>query len=113
MAWCHAAPRSTLPRLDRIEEFRIDDTVRIGSIVCFVIAAPYRRQGIARQLLDAACAGFRSQGLTVAEAYPPKRAASDARAFHGPLEMYLAAGFSPYREGERYVIVRKPLGTAA
>jgi GNAT superfamily N-acetyltransferase len=108
VGWCHAAPRSTLPGLDRIEEFRVEDAEGVGSIVCFVIAAPYRGQGIARQLLDAACAGFRSRGLTVAEAYPLKRVASDALAFHGPLEMYLAAGFSPYRETTRYVIVRKP-----
>jgi hypothetical protein len=27
--------------------------------------------------------------------------------------MYLAAGFSPYRESERHVVVRKPLPGAA
>ncbi len=110
VGWCHAAPRSTLAGLDSQEELRIDDAERVGSIVCFVIPAPYRHQGIATRLLDAACERLRAQGLAVAEAYPLKDPPSDARAFRGPLAMYLAAGFSPYREGQRQMMVRKPLG---
>lgn len=40
-------------------------------------------------------------------AYPPKRAVSDARAFRGTVEMYRAAGFEPYRERQRSVILRR------
>jgi GNAT superfamily N-acetyltransferase len=109
VAWCHAAPRSALPGLDRVEEFRTADADRVGAIACFVVAAPYRRQGLARQLLEAACDGFRTDGLAVAEAYPLREAASDARAYHGPLDLYLAAGFHPYRESARFVVVRRDL----
>ncbi|MBI3997660.1 MAG: GNAT family N-acetyltransferase [Armatimonadetes bacterium] len=109
VGWCHAATRVMLPGLNRYEEFRTEDPERVGAIVCFVIAAPYRRQGVARRLLDAACEGFRREGLAVAEAYPLKEGASDARAYHGPLAMYLAAGFNPYREGKRFVVVRKSM----
>ena len=109
VGWCHAAPRATVPGLDRSERFRVDDVDQIGSIVCFVIAPPYRRQGIASRLLGAACDRFRELGLAVAEAYPPKETGSDAHAYHGPLSMYLAAGFTPYREADGYVIVRRPL----
>ena len=107
--WCHATPRGELPQFERFEQFRVGDSERVGSIVCFVIAPPYRRHGIARRLLDAACDGFRRRGLAFAEAYPAKNPDSDARAYHGPLRMYLAAGFAPLRETEDYVIVRKPL----
>jgi len=109
IGWCHAAPRTSLAGLMADKEFHVDDPEGIGSIYCFVIAAPYRRQGIAARLLDAACQGFRHQGLTVAEAYPPREVKSDAGGYHGTLQMYLAAGFRPYRESERQIIVRKSL----
>jgi len=110
VAWCHAAPRTTLPGIVNDPEFSIDDDASlVGSIVCFVVAAAYRRQGLASRLLDAACDGLRRQGLAVAEAYPPKGDASDARAFRGPLDLYLGAGFERHRESERSIIVRKAL----
>jgi GNAT superfamily N-acetyltransferase len=109
VAWCHAAPRSDLPGLGRLDEFRTTDGDRVGAIACFVVSAPYRRQGLARRLLEAACDGFRADGLTIAEAYPPKDATSDARAFRGPLDMYLSAGFRAYHEGKQFIVVRKTL----
>ena len=109
VGWCHAAPRDTLPGLAGLLAGGDHTDECIGSIVCFNIAAPYRRQGIATRLLAAACEGLRSRGLTVAEAYPPKEARSEARTFHGPLAMYLAAGFAPVREANGYVTVRKRL----
>ncbi len=110
VGWCHAAPRTALAGITAREEFRIDDDpARVGSIACFVIPAPYRRQGIATRLLEAAIEGFRHQGLAIAEAYPPKHATSDALAFRGTLEMYRAAGFALYREREQSVIVRNSL----
>ena len=112
--WCHAAPRPTLPPLGMAPEMwgNAGDAASVGSIVCFTIAAPYRRQGLATTLLDAACDGFRAQGIAVAEAYPVKRlqgAAPDAFVYHGPLSMYLAAGFERHAETERFQIVRKAL----
>ena len=110
IAWCNAAPRMSLPRIMADDQLQIDDDPScVGSIVCFVVSAPYRRQGIARRLLEAACDGLRGQGLSIVEAYPPRQSTSDARAYHGPLEMYLAAGFKPLRETEHHVIVRKLL----
>ena len=110
VAWCNVAPRVSLPRIMASDEFHIDDDPsKVGSIVCFAVAAPYRRQGIAAQLLNAACDTLREQGLAIAEAYPAKESMSDARAYHGPLDMYLAAGFTPLRETGHYVIVRKLL----
>jgi GNAT superfamily N-acetyltransferase len=110
IGWCHSAARVSLPMLRTREQFRIDDDpTSIGSIFCFVIAPPYRRQGVASRLLNAACDGLRTQGLTIAEAYPHRGAGSDAVAYHGPLQMYLDAGFTVYRENERNTVVRKAL----
>jgi GNAT superfamily N-acetyltransferase len=113
VGWCHAAPRGALAGLDATPEAGPEDGERVGAIVCFVIAAPYRRQGIATRLLDAACDGLRAEGMTVAEAYPARQPDTDARAYHGPLAMYLAAGFTAHHEGEQTIAVRKSLTDAS
>ena len=110
VGWCHAAPRSTLPGLDRIPDFRCDgDPATVGAIVCFNIAAPYRGQGLASKLLDAACVGLRDQAFAIAEAYPALVERSDARDYHGRLQMYLRSGFAVHRESERFAVVRRAL----
>jgi len=109
VGWCKAERRAAIPKLNLFKGLQVDDAERVGSIVCFVIAKPYRGRGIARRLLDAACDVFARQGLAFAEAYPYKHAVSEADNYPGPLKMYLDAGFSVFREVEKRVIVRKPL----
>ena len=111
VGWCKVAPRLALPRLSHYKALQVDDADQVGSIVCFVIVKPYRGRGIARGLLDAACVLLARRGLAFAEAYPRKHAESDADNYPGPLKMYLAAGFTIFREVDKRVIVRKPLGT--
>jgi GNAT superfamily N-acetyltransferase len=106
--WCNAGPRTLYPRVDA--EAGTDEAAsQIGSIVCFVIAPPYRRHGLAKQLLDAALDGFRTQGLAIAEAYPHREAGSDGAAFRGPLSLYESAGFVPHQELEKQTVVRLDL----
>jgi ribosomal protein S18 acetylase RimI-like enzyme/uncharacterized protein YndB with AHSA1/START domain len=81
----------------------------VGSLACFVIAAPYRQHGVASALLDAALVRLRDRGVKTAEAYPVKELKSAQSNYRGPLAMYLRAGFEPYRETERHLIVRKAL----
>ena len=107
IGWCHAAPRSSLPGLGDFNDDPGDATV--GAIVCFNIAPPYRGQGLARRLLNAACDSLRGDGMALAEAYPPREAPSAARAYHGTVRMYEAAGFAAHGERGPYVIMRKPL----
>jgi GNAT superfamily N-acetyltransferase len=79
VGWCNAGPRAMLPLLDRTPGFETDDAANTGAIVCFVIAPPYRGQGLAKRLLDGACDLIRERGLARVEAYPPAAAAGDAR----------------------------------
>jgi GNAT superfamily N-acetyltransferase len=108
VGWCHAAPRGSFLALTG-EPDPENDAPRTGSIVCFVVAKPYRGQGVAKALLAAACEHFRRQGLAFAEAYPRKNAESEATNHFGPLAMYLAMGFAPYREDDDTIIVRRAL----
>jgi GNAT superfamily N-acetyltransferase len=95
-----------LPRILKDPETPTDG---IGSIFCFVVAAPYRRQGVAARLLEAACEYLRGFELEWAEAYPARTAHSEAHAFNGPLEMYAEAGFVEHADAGDRVIVRKRL----
>ena len=110
VGWCHAAPRSELPRIANDPELARGDGAGVGSIVCFLISATARRRGVATALLDAACAGFSHLGFTVAEAYPSTVASGDAANYHGPLELYLRAGFRRFDEVDDFIIVRRDLG---
>lgn len=110
VAWCHAAPRGLLPALHEDDDLAAPDIEHVGAIVCFNVAPAYRGRGLASQLLAAACAGLQRQSMRVAEAYPRRRALSEASNYHGPLAMYLDAGFTPYREFDDWLVVRRSLG---
>jgi len=107
--WCQAAPRLLIPKLQKDKSLAIDDADQVGSVVCFAVASPHRGGGVANRLLEAASAGFRAQGLAIAEAYPRKNAVGDADNYHGPLSLYIHSGFAPFRELEHVLMVRKDL----
>jgi ribosomal protein S18 acetylase RimI-like enzyme len=106
VAWCNAGPRT---RMTTVPEYEEPEADRIGSIMCFVVAKEYRRKGVARQLLDAACAGFAAQGFAIAEGYPLEDAEGEAANHCGPLDLYLSAGFERYRKDEDAIVVRRSL----
>jgi len=106
VGWCNAGLRATFTILDFPEE---PGTPPMGSIVCFLVAPDYRGQGVATRLLKTVCEGFRSEGITVVEAYPRPETTDAAQNHPGPLGMYLAAGFVRVGERGRVTIVRKQL----
>jgi len=86
-----------------------------AAIVCFVVAAPWRRRGVAKALLDAALGSFTARGIRVVDAFPWKAGDSTAPAdhYHGSLSLFRAAGFTELRDDERMTIVRKRLVAGA
>lgn len=107
-AWCQAAPRPSLLALNDLPD-PTSDAAQVGAIICFVVAKPYRGQGIARTLLAAACDGFRARGFKFAEAFPRKDAKTEAANHFGPLSMYRAFGFTPHWEDEDSYCMRLAL----
>ena len=67
----------------------------VWSIVCFVVPAEYRGQGVARALLRGAIVHARERGARLLEAYPVDRAgrSSAESMWFGAKSMYDAAGF--------------------
>ena len=97
------------PALARPAELDVEDPEQVGSIVCFIVAEAHRGGGVARALLAEACRSFAEHGLSAAEAYPRTDAAGAASNYHGPIELYRAMGFTPYREFDGWAVVRKAL----
>lgn len=116
--WCAFGPRSEMGRLQRSRTIQKLDDVPVWSIVCFVVRAGYRRQGLAHQLLDAAVTDARSRRVPALEAYPvesgPGRISS-AFAYVGTTSLFEAAGFRRVEQarsrsgGRARWIVRLPL----
>ena len=110
VGWCNYGETTHLAGL--VQRFGLvpDDHDGIGSVACFVIAAPYRGHGVASKLLDVAVERMRARGLSAIEAYPSRAGDDSAQGnYRGPLEMFTRAGFETYRETDHHVIVRKSL----
>jgi GNAT superfamily N-acetyltransferase len=111
VGWCQAAPRRSIPNIASDDDLAVDDADDVGSIVCFLVAAPFRGRGVASALLEASCEGFRAAGLRTAEAYPRRAAEGAAANYHGPLALYANSGFKPYRDVDDLTIMRRDLGS--
>jgi GNAT superfamily N-acetyltransferase len=107
VGWCNAAPRTMM---DAFADEPDADAAVLGQVTCFVVALEHRRSGVAKALLDAACAGLKAQGMHIAEGSPRTDATGDAQNHHGPLALFIGAGFVPQRRDEHgSVLVRKSL----
>jgi GNAT superfamily N-acetyltransferase len=106
------------PRLHRYDEWGTPSDSEVGIVACFVVDPSLRHRGIATQLLEAATDSLWSRGARRVDAYTMADPAKEAResedgmgedqmAHHGPLAMYLAAGFRVLdREGSLAHVVR-------
>lgn len=110
VGWCNYGETTHLAGVMRRFKLEAASQQGVGSVACFVIASPYRGHGVASKLLDAAIERLRARGVREVEAYPLRASDDSAQSnYRGPLEMYLRAGFEPYRELERQIIMRKKL----
>jgi GNAT superfamily N-acetyltransferase len=116
--WCAVAPRAEYPRLTTYRIAATDDEDGLWAVTCFLVRVGFRTQGLAAVLLDGAVDLARRHGARVVEAYPldtTVRAASSAELFHGPLSVFLGAGFrevgaraAPARPAVRLALQRGP-----
>lgn len=112
VGWISLGPREEYAKLKRSPVMKPVDEQPVWSIVCFVVPAEHRGQGVAQALLEAAVAYARKQGATLVEAYPvdkPTHSHDDAMWF-GPKSMYDKAGFeeAARRKPHRPIVRIKP-----
>ena len=106
VGWCNAGPKTGYPRLMSDERFLSAEDALTVSIVCYVVDSCFRRQGIARALLQHALMDARERGFVYIEAYPRLLEQSDAGHYHGPKSLYEGEGFEVYRELEKSLVMR-------
>ncbi len=70
VGWIALGPREHFAKLQKSPVMKPVDAQPVWSIICFVVPAEHRRQGVAAALLRAAVAWARRQGATLLEAYP-------------------------------------------
>lgn len=113
VGWVSLGPREDFEKLKRSPVMKPVDERPVWSVICFVIPAEHRGQGVASGLLKGAVAWARSQGVTLLEAYPmdkPDRAADDSMWF-GAKSMFDRAGFEEVaRRKPQRPVVRLKLG---
>ena len=115
VGWLNAQPRHKL--LHCFERMRLAPTpsavpdYKAAQVLCFVIHPQWRRRGVARALLQAACGSFSRRGFASIEAYPFKSGDSEDATdhYHGPLSMFIDAGFEITRDDSLMTVVRKTL----
>jgi GNAT superfamily N-acetyltransferase len=97
VGWVQVGPRKLYPRLERSRIAKPVDDREAWAITCFVIPKQYRRQGVARQLLEKAVEWARRQGAEVVEGFPvePKDGeTADVWAWMGVASMFDRCGFA-------------------
>jgi GNAT superfamily N-acetyltransferase len=99
--WCAVAPRPTYTRLTRSKLLAGTpdlDAAHVWSVTCFVVRREARGRGLTGPLLAGALDLARRGGASVVEGYPvdvaERPSASAAELYHGPLPVFLRAGFA-------------------
>ena len=95
VGWISLGPRERFAKLARSPVMRPVDDKEVWSVICFVVPAEHRGQGVAAALLDGAIAWARKQGARILEAYPVDRRgkAPDDSLWFGTRRMFEQAGF--------------------
>ena len=95
VGWVSLGPREDYAKLKRSVVMKPVDDRPVWSVICFVVPAQYRGEGVARALLDGAIAYAKKKDVELLEAYPvDKRGrANDDSMWFGAKSMYDAAGF--------------------
>ena len=96
IGWCGFGPRPEMERLVRSRTIPVVGDIPVWSIVCFFVRSGYRRQGVARSLLQGAIECARAHGAQALEAYPvdPGNRRIDVTfAYVGTLAMFEQEGF--------------------
>ena len=95
VGWVTLGPRADFAKLRRSPVMKPVDPLPVWSVVCFVVPAEFRHQGVAAALLQGAINYARRRGATLLEAYPVDKAerGRDDWLWHGAKSMYGKAGF--------------------
>lgn len=95
VGWCNVGARSDIPVLVHSRRIRPVDDEPVWSIICLVVRAGHRRQGVATRLIEGAVEFATSRGAPAVESYPvdPHGRMDTTMAFVGTRAMFEKSGF--------------------
>jgi GNAT superfamily N-acetyltransferase len=95
VGWVSLGPRADYAKLEKSPVMKPVDDQPVWSVVCFVVPSPYRKQGVAGELLAGAVEFARKRGVRLLEAYPVDHDAHSAAqaSWFGSKRMFDQAGF--------------------
>ncbi len=95
VGWVSLGPRAAFERLETSRVMKAVDEAPVWSVICFVVPAAERGQGVAQALLDGAIAYARKQKVKVLEAYPidKPQVSTPMSMWFGAASMFRHAGF--------------------
>ena len=96
VGWCNIGPRSEITRLVRSTVIHPLDDRPVWSIVCTIVRAGHRKQGVTTPLLEGAVAYAASRGAPAVEAHPVDTAGGrmdQTMAFVGTRAKFERVGF--------------------
>lgn len=108
--WCSLDPREKFAHLEHSTKLKRVDDQPVWSIVCFVIARRFRRQGLMTALLTAAIDYARERGARMIEGYPiePEGELGSYHGYTGIISTYRRLGFEEVAPaGKGQAIMRK------
>ncbi|MFX1307690.1 MAG: GNAT family N-acetyltransferase [Promethearchaeota archaeon] len=111
VGWCNVNSKENYAKIPyKYKGDTLDSNKKIASIICFIIAPAYRKQGIARELLKYAISYMKDKDYDLIEAYPRiGKTLSDAHSYRGPISLYASQGFYTYKKYKNYNVMRKEL----
>ncbi len=109
VGWCNANERSNYQALQQYYNVPDNGHLKICSIVCFLIDPAFRKQGIAKKILEQIIIDYQELDFDFLEAYPGKQEKSCEGHYKGPLSMYEKQGFEIIADFQKYHVVRKNL----
>ena len=96
VGWCSISPRAEIPKLEASRLIRPVDDAPAWAIICVVVRAGHRKQGVTTPLLEGAVAWAAAQGAPAVDAHPVdpgERRMDLTMAFVGTRRMFEQVGF--------------------
>ena len=111
VGWCNANNKNNYAALKRIIDLEMDnESNRVKSVVCFLIAPDMRGKGVATKMLERVCVDAETDGYDFIEGYPPAGECDMYAAHHGTVALFEKCGFSIHIQSDNDCTMRKYLG---
>jgi ribosomal protein S18 acetylase RimI-like enzyme len=109
-AYCQFGPLTAYPRAQRTRDLypALPESPLPAVITCIATTARARGQGLARRLVEAACADLAERGFAAVETYPEVGAPPDATSAATPA-FWESLGFVRAADDERFPVMRLEL----